>query len=117
MPAGDENYLAAAALLAESFIATRRPALAIERLQKAIAGQAVNPANLALFYWLGAAYEAASKPTEALAQYKKVQAEDVAFRHTRCRRNHRLATASTPSSNHSHQNCRNNCIPIIASRP
>ena len=35
-----------------------RPALAVERVQKAVAGQPVSAANLDLYYWLGLAHEA-----------------------------------------------------------
>jgi serine/threonine protein kinase len=78
--AGDENYLAAAEILADVFIKTHRPALALERLQKVIAGQPISANNLGLFYWLAAAEEASGRTAEALALYKKVQAEDLQFR-------------------------------------
>ena len=56
------------------------PALAMERVQKAIGGEAVSAANLDLYYWLALAHEAAGAPAEALALYKKIQAEDLRFR-------------------------------------
>ncbi len=49
-------------------------------MQKAIAGEAVSAANLDLYYWLALAHEAAGAPAEALALYKKIQAEDLQFR-------------------------------------
>ncbi len=78
--ASDENYHAALELLARLFIESGDPALAIERLTKAVGGEPVSPANLDLYYWLAAAHEAAGHPAEALALYKKIQAEDVGYR-------------------------------------
>jgi serine/threonine-protein kinase len=83
--ANDENYVAATELLARLFIGAGRPALAIERVQKAIAGQGVSPANIGLYYWLGAAHEASGNGSEALGVYKKVQAEDLQFRDVEAR--------------------------------
>jgi eukaryotic-like serine/threonine-protein kinase len=81
----DENYVPATELLARLFIGAGRPALAIERVQKAIAGQGVSPANIGLYYWLGAAQEASGNGAEALAVYKKVQAEDLQYRDVEAR--------------------------------
>jgi serine/threonine-protein kinase len=78
--AGDEHYRAAVELLARLFIETGDPALAIERLAKALGGEPVSPANLDLYYWLAAAHEAAGHNAEALALFKKIQAEDLSFR-------------------------------------
>jgi tetratricopeptide (TPR) repeat protein len=78
--ATDENYRAATELLARLFIESGLPALAIERVQKAVAGQPVSAANLDLYYWLGQAQEASGNGTEALAIYKKIQSEDLQFR-------------------------------------
>ena len=50
--ASDENYRAATEMLAQLFVETRMPQLAIERVLKAIGGQPVSPANLDLYYWL-----------------------------------------------------------------
>ena len=79
VPASDENYAAAAALLGRLFVETGRPALAVERLQKVIGGEPVTQANLELYYWLAAAHEAAS-PREAMALYERIQAESLHFR-------------------------------------
>jgi serine/threonine-protein kinase len=79
VPSTDENYRAAVETLARLFIESGRPALAVERLQKAIGGQPVSSANLDLHYWLAAAQEG-SNPAEALAVYKKIQADDLGFR-------------------------------------
>jgi serine/threonine-protein kinase len=94
--ANDENYVAATELLARLFIGAGRPALAIERVQKAIAGQGVSPANIGLYYWLGAAQEASGNGAEALAVYKKVQAEDLQFRDVEARMA-RLASGAPPA--------------------
>jgi tetratricopeptide (TPR) repeat protein len=80
VPAGDENYAAATELLARLFITGGRPALAVERVQKAIGSQPVSAATLGLYYWLGAAHEASGNTAEALSVYKKVQAEDLQYR-------------------------------------
>jgi tetratricopeptide (TPR) repeat protein len=75
----DENYRPAVEILSRLFLESGRPALAVERLQKAIGGQPVSSANLDLYYWLAAAHEKSSPP-EALGIYKKIQAEDLTFR-------------------------------------
>jgi tetratricopeptide (TPR) repeat protein len=76
----DENYRPATELLARLFIETNMPALAIERVQKAIGAEPVSAANLDLYYWLAVANEASGKVGEAIALYKKVQSEDLQFR-------------------------------------
>jgi tetratricopeptide (TPR) repeat protein len=78
--ASDEYYRAATELLARLFIEARMPALAIERVQKAIAGQPVSSANLDLYYWLALAHETSGGGAEALSIYKKIQSEDLHFR-------------------------------------
>ncbi len=76
----DENYRAATELLARLFIETRMPALALERVQKAIGGQPVSSATIDLYYWLGLAHEASGHGSQALDIYKKIQSEDLQFR-------------------------------------
>jgi len=76
----DENYRSAIELLARLFIESRMPALALERVQKAIGGQPVSAANIDLYYWLGLAHEASGHGAEALDAYKKIQSEDLQFR-------------------------------------
>jgi len=78
--ASDENYRPATELLARLFIETRMPALAIERVQRAIGGQPVQAGNLDLYYWLALAHEASGHGAEALGLYKKIQSEDLQFR-------------------------------------
>jgi serine/threonine-protein kinase len=80
VPPGDENHRAATELLARLFIETGRPALAMERVRKAVGGEAVSAANLDLYYWLALAHEAAGEQAEALALFKKMQSEDLQFR-------------------------------------
>jgi len=77
---GDENHRAATELLARLFIETGRPALAMERVRKAISGEAISAANLDLYYWMALAHEAAGARAEALALLKQIQAEDLQFR-------------------------------------
>lgn len=76
----DENHRAATELLARLFIETSRPALALERVRKAIAGESISAANLDLYYWMALAHEAAGARAEALALLKQIQAEDLQFR-------------------------------------
>jgi serine/threonine-protein kinase len=76
----DENYRAATELLARLFIESKMPALAIERVQKALGGQEVSAANLDLYYWLGLSHEASGDGAAALAIFKKIQSEDLQFR-------------------------------------
>jgi tetratricopeptide (TPR) repeat protein len=75
----DESYAAATALLGQLFVESGRPGLAIERLQKAIGGEPVSPATLDLYYWLAAAHEK-DAPLEAIALYKRIQAERLHYR-------------------------------------
>jgi tetratricopeptide (TPR) repeat protein len=89
--ASDENYRPATELLARLFVESRLPALAIERVHKAIGGQPISPANLDLYYWLAVAHEASGNTAEAMDLYKKIQAEDLQFRDVE-RRVARLAT-------------------------
>jgi tetratricopeptide (TPR) repeat protein len=77
---GDENHRAATELLARLFIETGRPALALERVRKAISGEAISAANLDLYYWMALAHEAAGSAAEAQALLKQIQAEDLQFR-------------------------------------
>jgi hypothetical protein len=51
----------------------------VERLQRSIGGAPVANANLDLYYWLAAAHEK-DNPVEAIALYKKIQAESLHFR-------------------------------------
>jgi tetratricopeptide (TPR) repeat protein len=75
----DENHRAATEILARLFLESGRAHLAMERLQKAIAGQPVSSANLDLYYWLAIAQER-DQPRDALALFKKIQAESLGFR-------------------------------------
>jgi tetratricopeptide (TPR) repeat protein len=77
---GDENHRGATELLARLFIETGRPALALERVKKAVGAEAVSAANLDLYYWMALAHEAAGAPLEAVALFKKMQAENLQFR-------------------------------------
>jgi tetratricopeptide (TPR) repeat protein len=76
----DENYRAATELLARLFIESGMPALALERVQKAIGDEPVSVANLDLHYWLARTHEASGAGDEAVALYKKIQAENLGFR-------------------------------------
>ena len=93
----DENHRAATELLARLFIETGRPALAIERVHKAIAGADVSAANLDLYYWLALAREASGAREEALQLYKRMQAEDLQFRDVNQRAARLAAGASPPA--------------------
>lgn len=80
VPPSDENHRAATELLARLFIETGRPALAIEKLKKAIGNESISAANLDFHYWLALAHEAAGARAEALELYKRIQAEDLQYR-------------------------------------
>ena len=88
VPAGDENYRAATELLARLFIETGMSGLALERLQKVIGGEPVAVANLDLYYWLARTHEASGSTQDALAVYKKIQAEDLGYRDVNARTSH-----------------------------
>ncbi len=77
--ASDDNFRAATEILARLFLESGRAPLARERLQRAIAGEAVSVSNLDLYYWLAIAQER-DQPAEALALYKKIQAEHLGFK-------------------------------------
>ena len=79
VPASDENFRTATEILARLFLESGRAPLAIDRLQRAIGGQPVSTANLDLYYWLAIAQEK-DQPAEALALYKKIQAEHLGFK-------------------------------------
>ena len=98
VPPADENYRGATELLARLFIETSRPALAMERLRKAIGGEAISAANLDFHYWLALAHEASAAPAEALALYKKIQAEDLQFRDVAKRMARLGGVGSSPAS-------------------
>jgi tetratricopeptide (TPR) repeat protein len=80
VPASDENYRRATEILSELFIEARMPGLAVERLHRVLGADAVSPVNLDLYYWLAAAHEAAGNAPQAIAIYKKIQAEDLRYR-------------------------------------
>jgi tetratricopeptide (TPR) repeat protein len=94
----DENYRNAVELLARLFIESRMPALALERVQKAIGGQPVSAANIDLYYWLGLAHEASGHGAEALDIYKKIQSEDLQFRDVNQRVARMQGGASRPAA-------------------
>src|SRR5262245_3361221 len=77
---GDENYRAATELLARMFVESQMPALAVERLEKVLGHEPVSISNLDLYYWLAIAHETAGNGPTALGIYKKIQAEDLAYR-------------------------------------
>jgi tetratricopeptide (TPR) repeat protein len=80
VPPDDEHYRAATELLARLFIETGRPALALARVQTALAGAPVSAATLDLYYWLARTHEASADAPAAVALYKKIQAESLGFR-------------------------------------
>jgi serine/threonine-protein kinase len=95
---GDENHRAATELLARLFIETGRPALAIERVRKALGGESISAANLDLNYWLALAHEAAGARDEALSLYKKMQAEDLSYRDVNQRAARLAGAAPVPAA-------------------
>jgi tetratricopeptide (TPR) repeat protein len=79
VPASDENFNTATEILARLFLESGRPGVAADRLQRAIGGQPASSANLDLYYWLAISLEA-DKPQEAIAVYKKIDAEALGYR-------------------------------------
>lgn len=77
--ASDENIHAADVMLGRLFIETNRPALAIERVRRALQREPSGAERIELTYWLARAHEASGNWNDALALYEQVQAEDVAF--------------------------------------
>jgi tetratricopeptide (TPR) repeat protein len=76
----DEHYRAASELLAQLFVESGKTSLAVERLQKTIAGAPVSSANLDLYYWLAVAREGAGNHREATEIYRKILSENVLYR-------------------------------------
>jgi serine/threonine-protein kinase len=76
----DEHFAAATEKLAELFVLSGMTPLAIERLEKALAGKPPSPENLNLYYWLGRAHEAAHALSQSIAVYKRILAEDLEYR-------------------------------------
>jgi serine/threonine-protein kinase len=98
VPPGDENYRGATELLAQLFLEAGMPALALERVQKAIAGEPASAANLDLYYWLALAHEASGARQEALDVYKKIQVEDLQYRDVAVRAARLQAGEAPPAS-------------------
>ena len=96
VPPADENARAATELLAQTFLKLGRPQLALERLNKALAGQPISAANLDLNYWLAVTLEQVGQGPEALALFKKILAEDLSFRDVESRV-HRIETGASHS--------------------
>jgi len=71
-----------------------RPTLAIERVLKALGGEPISVLNLDLHYWLARAHDAAGSRAEALALFKKIQAEDLHFRDV----NERVSGTAAPAA-------------------
>jgi tetratricopeptide (TPR) repeat protein len=80
VPSTDENYRSATDILCGLFVESGMPQLAVERVQKALAGQPASAANLDLYYWLGVGLEASGNAADALVAYKKIQSENLQFR-------------------------------------
>ena len=96
VPPADENYRAATELLAQTFLKLGRPQLAMERLNKALAGQPITIANLDLNYWLAVTLEQVGQAPEALVLFKKILSEDLSFRDVESRV-HRIETGASRS--------------------
>ncbi len=77
---GDENYRPATELLARLFIEGGMPGLAVERIQRVLANEAVSSSSVDLHYWLGVGHEVSGRTKEALDVYRKIMAEDLMFR-------------------------------------
>lgn len=75
----DEDFRAATELLARLLIESGKPGLAVERIQKVLAGQPVTRSDLDLYYWLAVSHEVAGQVREALEVYRRIQAEDLDY--------------------------------------
>lgn len=93
---GDENFVPALELLAQVFVEMGLPALALERLQNALAGQPLSMGNLGLAYWAAVCLEAAGDRPAAEALFNRVLALDFAFRDTAQRLQRLKSGASSP---------------------
>jgi tetratricopeptide (TPR) repeat protein len=98
VPASDENYRRATEILAELFIQAGMPGLAVERLQRVLAGEPVSSGNIDLYYWLAAAHETAGNTSQALSLYEKIQAEDLRYRDVEARVGRLMAADSGASA-------------------
>jgi tetratricopeptide (TPR) repeat protein len=95
VPPSDENFQEATLLLVQMFVEASRPGLAVERLQKVLAGQEASPENIDLYYWYGVAHERCGHVNEATDLYKKILAEDFQHRDVQARL---AALQSSPSA-------------------
>ena len=75
----DDDYRGATETLARLFLETGRTQLAVERLQKVIAGQPASALTIDLYYWLALAQETA-RPEEALSLFKQIQSESLDYK-------------------------------------
>ncbi len=78
--ADSPDFREAAALLGEVFRKKGKHSLARKKIEQAIAGDALSPANIELYYQLAAMHEAAGQPTQAIEVYEKILAIDYHFR-------------------------------------
>jgi serine/threonine-protein kinase len=92
----DENYRAAAVLLARLFIDSGKPSLAVERLQRLLAGQPLNRGTLDLHYWLAVGLEASGNSRDALDLYRRIESEDLHHRDVGQRVDRLEAGGTTP---------------------
>ncbi|MGE0452741.1 MAG: protein kinase [Vicinamibacteria bacterium] len=90
---GDENFVPALELLAQVFVEMNLPALALERLQGALAGQPLSMGNLGLAYWAAVCLDASGDRAAAEALFNRVLALDFGFRDT-AQRLQRMKTAA-----------------------
>lgn len=77
---GDSGFIAATERLAAHFQARGDLKLAAEKYVQAIGSAEADGGNVALFYGLGAVYEAAKKYDEAANFYRKVQLVDLRYK-------------------------------------
>ncbi len=77
---GEVGYEEATERLAELFVASGMPRLALERAQLALGGRPPSAGDVGLQYWLAAAREALGDEAGALDLYQKILALDFAYR-------------------------------------
>jgi eukaryotic-like serine/threonine-protein kinase len=85
VPPSDENYRTATEQLVQIFLDLGKPALALERVQRALTGQTIGAGNIDLFYWLGVTHEALGQRDQALEVLKRVLSEDLQYKDAEAR--------------------------------
>ncbi len=102
VPPDDENYRQAVAIMAKMQASQNRVDIAVNLLQRAIAGEYVNQDTIELYYLLGTMFEQRGDYALALDIYTKVLGEDISYKDVSARhqalRERMAPTSPAPSS-------------------